>query len=1082
MTAVDERRGPTPTSGPCTLDVVAAGGAARRRGPRRRSPCTSTAPTRPSRRSTTDVADPRPCPRTSTPTRCVSRRSLPRSTPAGAPRSRPTSTPSRRPTGGASPRSARSPCACSRPGPARWSCTGRRPAAAVARVTSRRLDGVGTQHLALPLTSFVDGGWYWFDLVAGTRGARARRGGVVRPGRHDRSRRVTGAADHHRHHHLRPARLLRGPAHPARPGPRAGRHRRRGARRRPGHPAGHRRPRLRRRPRGARRPAARHPAAQPRRLRRLLPRHARDARRGPLGPRAAPGRRRRRASPRASPGRSRSRDTAARPTIVGGHMFSMHERSVLHAFAEVVRPVAVPLGAGRAVGARPRLRRAGTCGRRRGCTAASTSTTTAGGCASIPTAVLRDVGLSLPFFIKWDDAEYGLRASRGRLPHGDAARRRGLARAVDRQGRQHRLAGLLPRPQPAGRGPAALALRPRAAGWSARAWRSRSSTCWPCSTPRPRCGCKAVAGRARRPGRPAPFAADSARRGARPAGRPRRCPDQTGRRRLRARAGRPPAQARARRRTPGRAAWRRCAPRHPASSHQVLPVPDGATDSPQREVASPDAGWWTLARLDSALVATADGTGLAWLRRDRSVAGSALADAVRAHRELLRRWPELSADLPRGGARHGGRAGLAPHPRVATRRGQRMTAPVDDGLVVQGLGGGLREVLARRHLLALLVRKELRVRYRASLLGLGWSYVKPAVQFVVYFVGLGLVLDQQRHRQLRRVPVRRPRRRHAPSARRSATRPARWWPTASSCARSSCPASCSRSRAPASPAVHLLPQVLVLLAGSLVAGWRPDAVGVAALVAGLALLAVLALGAGLLLSAVNVLFRDVENVVDLRRDGAGLDQPGALPVAAGGRPRRRLVAAHGLPAQPAHGRRRAGPPGHLGHDLAREPQRHAARSRLAHARRVRGRRRPGRRRAGTSSGPGRAASPRSCEPWSTPTPPSRSRVPRSTSGCGTRTASRRAWSGRRSAAPGTTTSSRSPPSTSRSPGASRSPCSGATAPGSRRCSSWSPGSWPPTPAGSACAAGWPGCSRWAPASTPTSPGGRTCTSTPRSSG
>ena len=39
---------------------------------------------------------------------------------------------------------------------------------AVARVTSRRLDGIGTHHLALPLTSFVDGGWYWFDLVAGT--------------------------------------------------------------------------------------------------------------------------------------------------------------------------------------------------------------------------------------------------------------------------------------------------------------------------------------------------------------------------------------------------------------------------------------------------------------------------------------------------------------------------------------------------------------------------------------------------------------------------------------------------------------------------------------------------------------------------------------------------------------------------------------------------------------------------------------------------------------------------------------------------------------------------------------------------
>ena len=35
------------------------------------------------------------------------------------------------------------------------------------------------------------------------------------------------------------------------------------------------------------------------------------------------------------------------------------------------------------------------------------------------------------------------------------------------------------------------------------------------------------------------------------------------------------------------------------------------------------------------------------------------------------------------------------------------------------------------------------MRYRASVLGLGWSYVKPAVQFAVYFVGMGLLLDQR---------------------------------------------------------------------------------------------------------------------------------------------------------------------------------------------------------------------------------------------------------------------------------------------------------------------------------------------------
>lgn len=184
------------------------------------------------------------------------------------------------------------------------------------------------------------------------------------------------------------------------------------------------------------------------------------------------------------------------------------------------------------------------------------------------------------------------------------------------------------------------------------------------------------------------------------------------------------------------------------------------------------------------------------------------------------------------------------------------------GLVVQGTGGGLREVVDRRHLLAMLVRKELRVRYRASVLGLGWSYVKPAVQFVVYFVGLGLVLRQNAigdyalylfgglvvvtafseavGNATRSVVVN-------GDLVRKIFLPRELFPVASGCV----------------AGVHLVPQLVVLVVGSLVAGWRPDAVGLLALVTGLALVAVLALGAGLLLAAVNVLFRDTENVVDL---------------------------------------------------------------------------------------------------------------------------------------------------------------------------------------------------------------------------
>ena len=189
-------------------------------------------------------------------------------------------------------------------------------------------------------------------------------------------------------------------------------------------------------------------------------------------------------------------------------------------------------------------------------------------------------------------------------------------------------------------------------------------------------------------------------------------------------------------------------------------------------------------------------------------------------------------------------------------------AGADTPLVVQGRGGGLREVAGRHFLLGLLVRKELRVRYRASVLGLGWSYVKPAVQFAVYFVGMGLLLRQNVvgdyavylfgglvvigafaeavGNATRSVVA------NADLVRKIYL-PRELFPVSSLCV----------------AGVHLGPQLLVLLVGAVVAGWSPDLVGVLSLLAGLALTGLLALGLGLLLGAVNVLYRDVENVVDL---------------------------------------------------------------------------------------------------------------------------------------------------------------------------------------------------------------------------
>ena len=108
-------------------------------------------------------------------------------------------------------------------------------------------------------------------------------------------------------------------------------------------------------------------------------------------------------------------DLARTPTIVGGHMFSMYQRSVLHAFAEVVLPWQFRWAAAPATRhghdlSTANLRSTPWLHRR-----ADVDYNGWWMCL-IPTAVLRDVGLSLPVFIKWDDAEYGLRAAAAGYP------------------------------------------------------------------------------------------------------------------------------------------------------------------------------------------------------------------------------------------------------------------------------------------------------------------------------------------------------------------------------------------------------------------------------------------------------------------------------------------------------------------------------------------------------------------------------------------------------------------------------------------------------------------------------------------
>ncbi|MCC3280969.1 MULTISPECIES: ABC transporter permease [Arthrobacter] len=192
-----------------------------------------------------------------------------------------------------------------------------------------------------------------------------------------------------------------------------------------------------------------------------------------------------------------------------------------------------------------------------------------------------------------------------------------------------------------------------------------------------------------------------------------------------------------------------------------------------------------------------------------------------------------------------------------------------EALQTPGRGSGFADLFRSRFLLKLLVAKELKVRYRGSVLGLLWSYVKPGVQFIVFYIALGVFLGLERSPG---NPEGLPN--YAiylfsgivlinffTEALGNASRsivgngglikkiylPRQLFPVASVWV----------------SGVHFVPQILILVVACLFNGWRPGVLQLAAAVGGFVIVALLATGLGLLFGAVNVYFRDAENLVDM---------------------------------------------------------------------------------------------------------------------------------------------------------------------------------------------------------------------------
>lgn len=184
-------------------------------------------------------------------------------------------------------------------------------------------------------------------------------------------------------------------------------------------------------------------------------------------------------------------------------------------------------------------------------------------------------------------------------------------------------------------------------------------------------------------------------------------------------------------------------------------------------------------------------------------------------------------------------------------------------LTVPGRSHGLADVLRRRFLLRLIVRKELRVRYRGSVLGMAWSYVKPAVQFVVYFLAMGVFLklrdqvpDYAVYLFAGIVVMN-----YFGEGFGNATRSIVW--NAPLINKIYLPRELFPAASLWVSAVHFFPQLVVLMIAGVISGWRPTVAELAAGLLGFVVVSVLTLGLGLLFGSINVFYRDSENVVDL---------------------------------------------------------------------------------------------------------------------------------------------------------------------------------------------------------------------------
>ena len=332
-------------------------------------------------------------------------------------------------------------------------------------------------------------------------------------------------------------------------------------------------------------------------------------------------------------------DLARQPTVVGGHMFSLYDRAVLHSFGETVARYTWWWGP--APNTKPRhdfgrrnLRNTPWLHRR------IDVDYNGWWMCLIPTQIVRDIGLALPAFLKWDDAEYGLRAGKAGYP---TVSMPGVAAwhvpwldkndAIDWQAYYHlrnRLVVALLH-SPLRRGGRLVAesaeiqlqnlLSMRYSTAALRLLALEDVLSGPDHLHRD-LGIKPAQLRELRSrftdAQSAPDVESFPPARGRPPGN-----------------GTEPAAPASKKDIVLKAAA--------ATTHQLARPRPGARQRPQMALPAADATWWLLGRLDSALVSAPDGASVALHQRDRALFRSLGIRTAILHFRLRRRWPRLAA-------------------------------------------------------------------------------------------------------------------------------------------------------------------------------------------------------------------------------------------------------------------------------------------------------------------------------------------------------------------------------------------------------------------------------------------------------